>query len=127
MPNIGFVTRWRERLDLERMRAQQRQTSRLLASLTIAGSLLVAPLALWVYFVFQSPQDVLIRVVREAANWMAWLRFLVEASLKVGGSIANVMPTGWWLPAVGVIAGLTLLWVGSIYRFAFKRVEKGVA
>lgn len=127
MPSMGFVSRWRERLDLERIRAHQRQTSRLLVSLSVAGSLLVAPLALWIYLMLRSPQEVIISAAREVANWMGWVRFLMETSIKVGGSVANLLPNGWWLMAVGVIAGMSILWVGSIYRFAFKRVEKGVA
>ncbi len=127
MPSMGFVSRWRERLDLERLRAHQRQTSRLLVSLSVVESLLVAPLALWAYLVLRSPQDVIINAARQAANWVGWLRFLVETSIEVAGSVVNFLPNGWWLAAVSVIAAMFILWAGSIYRLAFKRVEKGVA
>lgn len=118
-PEAGFTGRWRMQLQQRRMRRRQRQVG-----VVLAGSLGGALLALTVLSV-----TVLASAAGLAAGWMESV-IRLSRILEAGIHFVAVLIDG--LPAIvgGVVLSLTLawlslLWIASLYRFAFQNHPNG--
>jgi hypothetical protein len=63
-----------------------------------------------------------VRLIDQAMTWIVQVfvfREIVEALLE-GARVA--VPSYWWLMLPVVLAGLGVLWIASLYRFALKGV-----
>jgi len=126
MPTGGFTTRFQLRLAERKLMDRRKR---------IWGSLLftVGGLTLLLWFL----QPYLLSFLSSPAGWVSaavsWLVFigttifaLFEAGLVILSVLPNFMPPFIWMMIISTVAGVTLLWSVSIWRFAQRGAPRGV-
>ena len=122
-PAHGFVTRWQARQTEQRRRAAREQVSCVLGSAILGSGVLALPIALEVYSLLEAPAAVGSAVIREILS--------VSLTFKLAGQFVRALlvetafqlPTAAWVGIGLALLGFVLVWVLSLYRFAFRPVE----
>ena len=125
-PTSGFTVRFQARL-LERKIADRRRRAWGLVLFTLGGlTFLTWILSPFVVSFFASPATWISAVV----GWLVFLGTTLFALVDAGGVILSVIPSFVppfaWMVLLSMIAGLSLLWSVSIWRFAQRAMPQGV-
>jgi hypothetical protein len=126
VPAPGFATRFQARLAAEKTAERRR---RILGSIFFAlgGMLLLGWLASpYLAGFFQSPASWIAALVEMAVFILTTLQASVEAGKVILDVLGRLLPPFGWMVIVSGVAGISLLWSVSIWRFAFRSVPQGV-
>lgn len=123
-PQAGFTNRFQARL-AERKLAEQRR--RLWGSVffTVGGLVLILWITSpWLYTFFSAPATWIAALVQ----WGVFILTTIEALAQAGSVFVRIIPDFLspfaWMVLLSAIAGISLLWTVSIWRFV--RVPRGV-
>jgi anti-sigma factor RsiW len=121
-PAPGFVQRWQVHQAEDRVRAGLRQVRMVLGLTVSLGAIASLLIGAEIVSLLRSPAEMAVRLIDQAMTWIVQVfvfREIVEALLE-GARVA--VPSYWWLMLPVVLAGLGVLWIASLYRFALKGV-----
>lgn len=124
-PAPGFGARFAWRLEARRRRSARRQGWMAFGLAAAGAGVVAAPLGLRLSGTWSSPASMFV---------MLWIR-LYDAwvGLQVAGgflrvawrSLPEFVPPAWGLGFVAACLGLGVVWMATLYRFAFRRVMEG--
>lgn len=126
VPAPGFATRFQARLAAEKAAERRR---RILGSVFFAlgGMLLLGWLASpYLAGFLQSPASWIAALVETAVFFLTTLQAGAEAGRVIFDVLGRLLPPFGWMVIVSGVAGVSLLWSVSIWRFAFRSAPQGV-
>lgn len=126
VPAQGFATRFQTRLAAEKAADRRR---RILGSIFFAlgGMLLLGWLASpYLAGFFQSPANWIAALVQMGVFILTTLQAGAEAGVVILNVLGRLLPPLGWMVIVSGVAGVSLLWSVSIWRFAFRGAPQGV-
>lgn len=124
VPSSGFVTRFQVRLAAEKTVERKRK---ILGSIlfVVGGLALIGWLILpYVDGFFASPAGWIAALVEWGIFFLTTLQASLEAGLVIFDVLARFVPPFAWMVILSGVAGVSLLWSVSIWRFV--RVPQGV-
>jgi predicted anti-sigma-YlaC factor YlaD len=124
-PTPGFEARWRVRKAEQRRFASKRQISWMLGVTILTAGVLAIPLTMQILAMLEAPAVVGGSVIRDILEIDLTLRLtagLIRALLEEVST--QLAPAGWAGLSVALL-GFTTAWVLSLYRFAFRPIERG--
>jgi anti-sigma factor RsiW len=125
-PEPGFAQRWQQRLALARSRRRRRQTWAVLAG-TTGGALVLAPIiALRLWTGLAAPTGVALEWLERMQILSVSLEALRDFAAIVLRSLQDVSVL-WWVALILGALWISGLWVGLLYRIAFKTIPNGVS
>ena len=126
VPAQGFATRFQTRLAAEKAADRRR---RILGSIFFAlgGMLLLGWLASpYLAGFFQAPANWIAALVQMGVFILTTLQAGAEAGVVILNVLGRLLPPFGWMVIVSGVAGVSLLWSVSIWRFAFRGAPQGV-
>ena len=125
-PAAGFSARFQTRLALQRAADRQR---RLWGSVLFTlGGLVMLVWLLGPYLVsfFAAPATWITALIEWGVFVVTTLRAMAQASSVFVDVIPGFLPPFAWMVLLSAIAGISLLWFVSIWRFTLRGVPRGV-
>lgn len=125
-PVAGFSTRFQARL--ARQRVVERRRRLWGAVLFTLGGLAILMWLAWPYLAsfFASPASGITSLVGWGVFLVTTLQALFRAGSVMLGVIPGFLPPFVWMVLVSALAGISLLWSVSIWRFTRRGVPRGV-
>lgn len=116
-PADGFTSRWKERLERERLALQRRQ-SWFVFSVSMGGaSVFLLMIVALVLFSYRSPVEWLLAVVSRFAGLISFANALQSAADVMN----KIVHPGWWLVMAGMALLPAVLWIISLQRVTVTR------
>lgn len=124
-PAPGFVGRFTLRLEGQRARSGRRQAWGAFGLAAAGAVALAAPIVSRLSGEWTSPGAALVEgVIRLYDAWVA-LRVTGEFVRAAWNNLPGVVPPVWALGLVAACLGMGVVWIATLYRFAFRRVTEG--
>ncbi len=123
-PPSGFMTRWNDRLTVYQQRREKQQNwLMLLSSVGGAGLLLSYAIILSILVDPSFPIQWIVSGVEGLTQTFAYLRLAWEVMTALLITWPGVVVIAWW-SAFATLSTLLLLWVASLYQFAYVRPKR---
>jgi hypothetical protein len=121
-PKVGFTARFQERLALQKA-AERRRRFWGAVSFTFGGLALLT----WIAWPYRASPAAWITALIE---WGVYLITTLQAIAQAGPVVFDIIPSFLspfvWMVLVSALAGISLLWSVSIWRFTQRGVPRGV-
>jgi len=124
-PAPGFRLRFAERLGRERLREGRRQAWGTFAAAVIAASTLAIPLIVRLGATWTSPGEMVVQMLIRAYDAWVGLRVASGFARAAWSNLSEIVPPAWFLAFIAACLGLGVVWMATLYRFAFRRVTEG--
>jgi hypothetical protein len=124
-PPAGFAARFSQRLAEQRVRDGRRQAWGTFALAAAAAGVVAIPLVLRLSQAWMSPGDWVVQMLIRLYD--AWVGLCVALGFVqvAWNSLPNALPPAWVLAFVAACLGMVVIWIATLYRFAFRRVTEG--
>lgn len=116
-PSPGFVPRWRQRLEVDRVRSQRRQSLVFFGVGIGLAFVFLVLLAIGVLYTFSSPLEWFLTL----SSRLATLFFLADAFRDSFIVLRTALPVSWWISGGLAVAALCILWIFSLQKLATVR------
>jgi hypothetical protein len=123
-PAPGFVDRWQVRMVGSRLRTSQAQAWAVLGFTGGFGLALAWILAFQALALVRSPAYLAIEAMELLTPFLLWLFSLRELLSGLLENAAQLGPYALWVAGVVALAGIGVLLVRSLYRYAFRGATK---
>ena len=124
-PAAGFTARFSQRLARDRVQAGRRQAWGTFTLAAAAAGVVATPLVLRVSQDWKSPGDWVVQVLIRLYDAWVGLRVAGGFVQVAWNSLPDVLPPAWILGFVAACLGIGVVWIATLYRFAFRRVTEG--
>jgi len=124
-PAPGFTLRWQRRLLERRQKIAKRQLSIALTLTAGGGALMMALMGIQLLGLLSSPWEVVVPWLNQAVAVLVWTQTARQLGGALLSNLTGVVPLGLWIALAVALAGMILLWMASLYRYAFQSVGKG--
>ena len=126
-PAAGFTLRFTRRLEMQRVHAARRQGWVAFGAAAAAAAALSAPMALRLGTAWTSPGEMLVQMLIRGYDLWIGLRVASGFTRAMVSNLAEIIPPVWVLGFLAACAGMIAVWLAVMVRFAYRRVEEGVA
>ena len=111
IPEPGFTSRWRERVEVDRELSYQHQTL-LILTLSFCGVvILLTGVGIFAWPWLRTPNLILWTVMYQLYTYFVFAQETGEFMLTVLDSFARITPTVFWIFLAGIISQLGVLWI----------------
>ena len=124
-PAAGFRLRFSERLGREHLRAGRRQAWGTFAAAVIAASMLAIPMIVRLGSRWTSPGEMVVQVLIRAYDAWVGLRVASGFARVALSNLSEIVPPAWFLAFLAACLGMGVVWMATLYHFAFRRVTEG--
>lgn len=124
-PAAGFAVRFQQRLAVQKIADRRRKLWGLIVLILAGVGLIGWVVAPYIYAIITSPVEWLTASIGYFLFIVTSLQAFTEAFVVLARILPNFVPPYVWMMLFSGLAGLGLLWVISIWRFA--RVPRGVS
>lgn len=124
-PEPGFGLRFAHRVEQRHLRDMRRQGWTAFAVAAAAAALLAAPTAWRLTTTGASPGEVAVQMLIRAHDLVVGLRVAGGLTRAVLSNLEEIIPSTWALGLLAAGLGAVVIWMMTLYRFAFRRVKEG--
>jgi hypothetical protein len=124
-PAAGFGTRFALRLGQARLRAGRRQAWGTFAAAVAAASMLAIPMIVRLGARWTSPGEMVVQMLIRVYDAWVGLRVASGFARVAWSNLSELVPPAWFLAFLAVCLGMGVVWMATLYRFAFRRVTQG--
>lgn len=119
-PDLGFVNRWKDRLDQQRTRRARRQTWATIGLIGLALLMILVLLGSQVRLTYDSPAAFLVEVGVTVGEAFSTVNIVVEVFLFLSRAAPALLLAGVWVSFM-MLSLVCLVWIVSLDRFIFER------
>lgn len=124
-PAAGFGLRFSQRLGQAALRQGRRQAWGTFAAAVIAASTLAIPMIMRLGARWTSPGEMVVQLLIRAYDAWVGLRVASGFARVAWSNLSEIVPPVWVLAFVAACLGMGVVWMATLYRFAFRRVTEG--
>jgi len=124
-PSAGFTARFSQRLAEQRVRDGRRQAWGTFALAAAAAGVVAIPLALRLSQDWMSLGDWVVQMLIRLYDAWVGLRVARGFIQVAWNSLPDALPPAWILGIVAACLGIGVVWIATLYRFAYRRVTEG--
>ncbi len=124
-PAAGFGTRFALRLGQARLRAGRRQAWGTFAAAVAAASMLAIPMIVRLGARWTSPGEMVVQMLIRVYDAWVGLRVASGFARVALSNLSEIVPPAWFLAIIAACLGMGVVWMATLYRFAFRRVTEG--
>jgi hypothetical protein len=121
----GFGVRFSLRLGQARLREGRRQAWGTFVAAVVAASMLAIPLIVRLGATWTSPAEMVVQVLIRAYDAWVGLRVASGFARVAWSNLSEFVPPAWVLAFIVACMGMGVVWMATLYRFAFRRVTEG--
>lgn len=124
-PEAGFGLRFARRLGQAQVREGRRQAWGTFSAAVIAAASLAIPMAVRLGARWTSPGEMVVQMLIRAYDAWVGLRVASGFARVAWSNLSEIVPAAWVLAFIAVCLGMGVVWMATLYRFAFRRVTEG--
>ena len=124
-PAAGFGTRFALRVGQARLRAGRRQAWGTFLAAVAAASMLSIPMIVRLGSTWTSPGEMVVQMLIRAYDAWVGLRVASGFARVALSNLSEIVPPVWFLAFIAACLGMGVVWIATLYRFAFRRVTEG--